>query len=75
MEFWGRHERYRRAFQNKFHLYISGKKLPGTAENLKVNEQSKYKSVPILFLFLVIEGKPDAILDFLSLRCKSEITL
>ena len=39
-------------------LYLR-KKSPGTAGNLKVNEQSKYKSVPILFLFLVIEGKPE----------------
>ena len=38
---------------------ISHEKLPGTARNLKVNEQSKYKSVQILFLFLVIEGKPE----------------
>ena len=39
-------------------LYLR-KKLSGTAGNLKVNEQSKYKSVPILFLFLVIEGMPE----------------
>ena len=43
----------------KFTLYISGKKMLDTAGNLKVKEQSKYKSVPILFLFLVIEGKPE----------------
>ena len=30
----------------------------GTAGNLKVKEQSKYKPVPIVFLFLVNEGKP-----------------
>ena len=31
----------------------------GTAGNLKVKEQSKYKPVPIVFLFLVNEGKPE----------------
>ena len=38
-------------------LYLT-KKLPGIARNLKINEQFKYKSVQILYLFLVIEGKP-----------------
>ena len=41
----------------KFQLYLR-KKLPDNARNFKVNEQCKYKSVAILFLFLVIEGKP-----------------
>ena len=42
------------------HLYISEKKkLLVTAGNLKVHEQSKYKSVPILFLFVVFEGNPE----------------
>ena len=41
-------------YKNNLPLYRR-KKLLGTAGNLKVNEQSKYKSVPILFLFLVIE--------------------
>ena len=47
-----------RAFHKIPPLYLV-KKLPGTAENLKVNEQSKYESVPILFLLLVIKGKPE----------------
>ena len=38
---------------------ISREKLFATAGNLKVNEQSKYKSVPIFFLFLAIEAKPE----------------
>ena len=46
-----------RALQKNPPLYLT-KKLPGTARNLKVNEQSKYKSAQILFSFLVIEGKP-----------------
>ena len=43
--------------KKKFHLYIPGKLLV-TAENLKVNEQSKHKSVPI-FLFIAIKRKPE----------------
>ena len=39
-------------------LYLR-KSLLATAGNLKVNEQSKYKSVPFLFLSLGIERKPD----------------
>ena len=38
---------------------ISREKLFATAGNLKVNEQSKYKSVPIFFLFLAIEVKAE----------------
>ena len=49
---------YRALQKNPPLLYLT-KKLPGTARDLKVNEQSKYKSVQILFLFLVIEGKPE----------------
>ena len=37
-------------------LYLR-KRLLATAGNLKVNEQSKYKSVPFLFLSLRIERK------------------
>ena len=39
-------------------LYLRKSLLP-TAGNLKVNEQSKYKSVPFLFLSLGIERKPE----------------
>ena len=55
LEFWRRPEV---ALQKKFHLYIR-KSLLATAGNLKVNEQSKYKSVPFLFLSLGIERKPE----------------
>ena len=34
------------------------KNLLATAGNLKVNEQTKYKSVPVVFLFVAIERKP-----------------
>ena len=43
----------------KFHLYISRKNLLATAGYLKVNEKTKYKSVPIFLLFLVVERKPE----------------
>ena len=35
------------------------KNLLATAGNLKVNEQTKYKSVPIFLLFLAVERKPE----------------
>ena len=35
------------------------KDLLATAGNLKVNEQTKYKSVPIFLLFLAVERKPE----------------
>ena len=38
---------------------ISRETLFATAGNLKVNEQSKYKSVPIFFIFLAMEVKPE----------------
>ena len=41
----------------KFHHYISGKNFLSTARNLKVNEQSKYKSVLIFILFQAIKVK------------------
>ena len=34
------------------------KNLLATAGNLKVNEQTNYKSVPVVFLFVAIERKP-----------------
>ena len=37
-------------------LYLR-KNVLATAGNLKVNEQTKYKSVPILLLFLAVERK------------------
>ena len=39
-------------------LYLR-KNLLATAGNLKVNEQTKYKSVPIFLLFLAVERKPE----------------
>ena len=39
-------------------LYLR-KYLLATARNLKVNEQTKYKSVPIFLLFLAVERKPE----------------
>ena len=39
-------------------LYLR-KNLLATAWNLKVNEQTKYKSVPIFLLFLAVERKPE----------------
>ena len=39
-------------------LYLR-KNLLATAGNLKVNEQFKYKSVPIFLLFLAVERKPE----------------
>ena len=39
-------------------LYLR-KKLVATVGNLKVNEQTKYKSVPIFLLFLAVERKPE----------------
>ena len=38
----------------KFHLSYMSRYI-----NLKVNYQSKHNSVPIYFLFLAIEGKPE----------------
>ena len=35
------------------------KNLLATAGNLKVNEQTKHKSVPIFLLFLAVERKPE----------------
>ena len=35
------------------------KNLLATAGNLKVNEQTKFKSVPIFLLFLAVERKPE----------------
>ena len=35
------------------------KNLLATAGNLKVNEQTKFKSVPIFLLFLSVERKPE----------------
>ena len=42
----------------KFHFYLR-KNLLATAGNLKVNDQTKYKSVPIFWLFLAVEKKPE----------------
>ena len=57
-------------------LYLR-KNLLATAGNLKVNEQTKYKSVPNL-LFLAAwrsrESQKYGIIEFLSLRYNSEIT-
>ena len=39
-------------------LYLR-KNLLATAGNLKVNEQTKYKSVQIFLLFLAVERKPE----------------
>ena len=39
-------------------LYLR-KKLLATVGNLKANEQTKYKSVPIFLLFLAVERKPE----------------
>ena len=39
-------------------LYLR-KNLLATAKNLKVNKQTKYKSVPIFLLFLTVERKPE----------------
>ena len=39
-------------------LYLR-KNLLATAGNLKVNEQTKYKSDPIFLLFLAVERKPE----------------
>ena len=39
-------------------LYLR-EKLLSTARNLKVNEQSKYKSVPVLWFLFRIERKPE----------------
>ena len=39
-------------------LYL-GKNLLATAGNLKVDEQTKYNSVPIFLLFLAVERKPE----------------
>ena len=39
-------------------LYLR-KNVLATAGNLKVNEQTKYKSVPIFLLFLAVERKPE----------------
>ena len=39
-------------------LYLR-KNLLATAGNLKVNEQTKYKSVPIFLLLLAVERKPE----------------
>ena len=35
------------------------KNLLATAGNLKVNEQTKFKSVPIFLLFVAVERKPE----------------
>ena len=40
-------------------LYYLRKNLLATAGNLKVNDQTKYKSVPIFWLFLAVEKKPE----------------
>ena len=51
------------------------KKVLSTAGNLEVNEQSKCKSVPVFFLFQATrESQKYAILEFLSLRHKSQVT-
>ena len=47
-----------RALQKIPPLYLR-KNLLATAGNLKVNEQTKYKSVPIFLLFLAVERKPE----------------
>ena len=39
-------------------LYLR-ENLLATAGNLKVNAQTKYKSVPIFLLFLAVERKPE----------------
>lgn len=55
--------------KKKIHLDLYLKeKLTNNAKHLQVNYQSKYNSLPIYFLFLVIEGKQElyAILDFLK---------
>ena len=39
-------------------LYLR-KNLLATAGNLTVNEQTKYKSVPIFLLFLAVERRPE----------------
>ena len=55
-------------------LYL-WKNVLATTGNLKVNEQTKYKSVPIFLLFLAVERKPEIRnYWFLSLRYKSKIT-
>ena len=57
-------------------LYLR-KYLLAIAGNLKVNEQTKYKSVPnLLFLaaWLSRESQKYGIIEFLSLRYNSEIT-
>ena len=43
----------------KSSISISQEKLLATAGNLKVNEQTKHKSVPIFLLFLAVERKPE----------------
>ena len=43
----------------KHSLLYFRKNLLATAGNLKVNEQTKYKSVPIFLLFLAVERKPE----------------
>ena len=46
-----------------------------TARNLKVNEQSNYKSVPFFFYsYISRESQKYGIIEFLSLRYKSKIT-
>ena len=39
-------------------LYLR-KNVLATAGNLRVNEQTKYKSVPIFLLFIAVERKPE----------------
>ena len=52
------------------------KNLLATAGNLKVNEQTKYRSVPFFFFYSLPsrESQKYEIIEFLSLRYKSEIT-
>ena len=58
LEFWGRLE-VTGHYKKIPPLYLK-KNLLATAGNLKVHEQTKYKSVPIfIFLFLAIERKPE----------------
>ena len=51
--------------KNSSGLYISGKIYWLTARNLKVNEQSKYRSSPIFFIPSLIKRKPKT-MEFLN---------